>query len=1088
MSSELSRRDFLVRTGSGAVLLGGASSFDLAAAAMRIASLQGPQASLRLRLLRRADMLSLDVRFYNLKVVHGAHGPELRRIVASAPAYLSFGFPPQALGEEAYLDLPTPDPTPVPGTADVFLSGPSRLVFSLPASIHAVPFTSAALLDWSKWLPSLAPSARPTASLHPAIKAPAVTETAIEAPFRVIISPDPAGRWSHSPKPVTHANRTELWRTRLGRRVGSATVEPPAAQPAVRAIWTPGYPTAAPENNPALDRMALDRRTRVDLVANMSDWGLGGDDPTPAVADRLALSALGATMDVRGSWNRACTSLEAWRHKMSLGRETYVRVVRRGFLHPIGVRASLITITERKFDLTPTGGGFEAVLRQRRFIVVRQPVKDFGGENAPGSFQQHGGRKFPWRVIEFRTLTTPDLDGVAPPGAELKDPDPPNAVLGFFPTIAGVKFEFVLAGTDWDGQATTLSMPLAFVEAVSECRPFGARTTLAPLPPPGLAFDPVKMAALNAAYMALPDVDRTVQLAGQKLAMAPAAVAGSTTVQAVSAVLGAHGPLASAAAAALASADQPAFFPTLEQAAIQIPGLDALRGAVPGLGPTDVKLPDTFLEHGFPTPQQILDDLNLGGAAQGLVSQASEMFAEAVGSKLPFSLPGSGSGGVAIPGLDVGGISRRLGPVGDALGGLLQSGGSLPTFDPTQFFNPDAKILGVISLKDILSIVGIDFPGSIGSDVNKMKGEIDKLADSMPKLPVEIIYPGGDKTKLPEAVRTTLHYDTRVKVSEGEFAGFFEPDANSAETHLVLNAVIYTPLKDPAATTYDVLGELNDFKVNLFGSDASLQFFILTFRRIKFTSSTKAKPHLDVQLQSVDFGGALDFVKQLEQFLESTGGGLSIDVTPAGVKASFTLAIPAVSIGVFSLQNMALSFGFNLPFDTGKVRLRATFCTREHPFLLTVYVFGGGGFFGIALGLDGIELIEASLEFGACASLDLGVASGSVSIMAGIYFKLTFDSGKSSNVVELTGYVRANGELKVLGLITISVEFYLGLTYISPPGKAYGKASMTVKVEVLFFSQSVTITVEKQFAGGSDPTFAQMISSGDFDTYCGAFA
>ena len=120
-----------------------------------------------------------------------------------------------------------------------------------------------------------------------------------------------------------------------------------------------------------------------------------------------------------------------------------------------------------------------------------------------------------------------------------------------------------------------------------------------------------------------------------------------------------------------------------------------------------------------------------------------------------------------------------------------------------------------------------------------------------------------------------------------------------------------------------------------------------------------------------------------------------------------------------------------------------------------------------AIGADGIELIEVSLEFGADLSIDLGVASGGVSIMAGIYFSLQTVPNKQ---VQLTGFLRADGNLSVLGIISISMEFYLGLTYLDP-GKAYGTASVSVSVSVLFVSVSVSVTMQKTIGGSGDPEF-----------------
>src|SRR5207244_1073763 len=120
----------------------------------------------------------------------------------------------------------------------------------------------------------------------------------------------------------------------------------------------------------------------------------------------------------------------------------------------------------------------------------------------------------------------------------------------------------------------------------------------------------------------------------------------------------------------------------------------------------------------------------------------------------------------------------------------------------------------------------------------------------------------------------------------------------------------------------------------------------------------------------------------------------------------------------------------------------------------------------------GIKQLEASFEFGATAAIDIGVASGEVHIMAGIYFSMQRRDPGNELAAILTGYLRMGGSLSVLGLIKISVEFNLSFTYDGVKDKAYGRATLTVHVEVLFFSTSVELTVEKAFGGKSgDPTF-----------------
>ena len=93
-------------------------------------------------------------------------------------------------------------------------------------------------------------------------------------------------------------------------------------------------------------------------------------------------------------------------------------------------------------------------------------------------------------------------------------------------------------------------------------------------------------------------------------------------------------------------------------------------------------------------------------------------------------------------------------------------------------------------------------------------------------------------------------------------------------------------------------------------------------------------------------------------------------------------------------------------------------------------IFGGGGFFHIELDTDGMRMLEASFEFGATAALDIGVASGEVHIMAGIYFSLQRKEGSTELAPILTGYLRLGGSLNVLGLIRVSVEFNLSFVLL----------------------------------------------------------
>jgi hypothetical protein len=240
----------------------------------------------------------------------------------------------------------------------------------------------------------------------------------------------------------------------------------------------------------------------------------------------------------------------------------------------------------------------------------------------------------------------------------------------------------------------------------------------------------------------------------------------------------------------------------------------------------------------------------------------------------------------------------------------------------------------------------------------------------------------------------------------------------------------------------------------------------------------------------------LQFVDELRKKIPAGlfGDGPSLDINATRVKAGFSLGLPPVAVGVFALKDVTIAAFIELPFLEGRPLFDFAFSSREHPFNLTVAFLGGGGFFHLQVDTTGVKLLEVALEFGASASVDLGVASGGVHIMAGIYFSLQSHTVQGVEVTgaTLAGYLRMGGELSVLGLISVSLEFYLTFGYESDGVKSYafGRATLTVKVEVLFFSESVDITVEKRFGGsGGDPLFIEAFDSAAiWDEYAGAFA
>lgn len=337
--------------------------------------------------------------------------------------------------------------------------------------------------------------------------------------------------------------------------------------------------------------------------------------------------------------------------------------------------------------------------------------------------------------------------------------------------------------------------------------------------------------------------------------------------------------------------------------------------------------------------------------------------------------------------------------------------------------------------------------------------------------------------QLPDKIEASFDWTTNINKSDP--LGLFVPNAGGA-TVLEMHGVVSSPIAPASGTTFTATASIIHFKVNLFG------FVTVWFDQLRFSSKSGSKPDVAVDLHqgedAIEFGGPLEFVNELRKIIPSNGFSdpPSLSVTPSGISASYSINIPSLAVGIFALEHVSLGAGFVLPFDAKPAEVRFNFAERQRPFSLTVSLLGGGGFFAIGVGTEGVREIEAALEFGAALSINLGVASGSVEIKAGVYFHWMSQS------VELAGYVRLHGELSVLGLISASLTFNLQLAYLKENGHSvvWGEAILEVEIDILFFSFSVSVQCRREFGGSdSDPKFIELIpDQATWSNYCEAFA
>jgi hypothetical protein len=989
----------------------------------------------------------------------------------------------------------------------------------------------------------------------PYIKAPGGLETSIEMPYRLMISPNHAVTWQNARQAKTFAGLTELWHTRLALKDDQGQVtELSRLQPApLRAIWSPDYnpnkfsADDSPKfGDPDPDWGVLtpmtpnDRHQLVILTSAFHGFVKDTDDhtsyaPLPFYAEQLMLSPLGAWLKSRGDWdppvpfkpiwilNQAANvgvskwdsylkdvthlqpllqqqpgrrsrqaagnaaietlvnslpgmaagnasgvlrsgadaaqgpqivqlagsqlnavlwpqllgitgaplNLEEWAHIATMGRDHYVRIVYQGHLYPFGHRASLVKVTERKIRDVPllTGGTTPlAYLVQHMYIVVRQPQRFYDTSEVKG-LMQHGGRELPLASIRLTTLVTPDI--AEPTGGSHL----PNTTYSFWVRLgSGASpnddFKFHAVAQDIAGNDIDMTASLVFVIT-------------------GEGHLDQVISGYNGS-----GEERACLVPAQAVTYAPAVASGANQNTNLT-----TNKLYFDTQPAPVDKEYGGFLPQLYMANVKLPAVEAMIGK-----PAETNI-------AFYAPYLSQDPNNTTGLFAQIVKETASHVQTL--DKLLSEFSADQAGGFATPNLSISGLTSQYGPLAGDLAKAAQD-----VFDPSDFFNDvkdAAKLFGTLSLADLLA------PLTMGAGAPKIQFDHKKLADPPPSLK--------------EQLTVTLDWTPEVKDLNFGIVTF-HADRNGTKAKLEVHGKVQKTLELPPSGTPDpgtaeMNGALTDFRIEL------LHVVEVLFARFAFNSVTGQKLNVTVDLDPdtpVRFIEDLQFVDDLRKAIPPGlfGDGPSLDINATRVKAGFSLGLPPIGVAVFSLKDVTLGAYIELPFLDGKPLFDFSFSSREHPFNLTVMIFGGGGFFHLQIDTLGVKMLEAALEFGASASIDLGVASGGVHIMAGIYFSMqrkTID-GQDVDAATLAGYLRMGGELSVLGLISVSLEFYLIFAYEFAKNAAYGRATLTVKVEVLFFSTSVDITVEKRFGGsGGDPTFLdEFTSSTIWSDYAGAFA
>jgi hypothetical protein len=986
------------------------------------------QPNLVVDLRRREDLFGLRIEGWNLRIATGGgRNRQLRRLNRNRPAFLVVVFPSQALGEAPWPMNQTPAPPPLTG----FPAHESRLAFRFPSGLDAIDFTLKSLLSWSDLEPAVVPVvsgvAEPPTGGDGGIVAPGLPQ--IRRPTKRETAIEIPWGLMLSPNEEggwAHAVNpvTHNGRTELWHTRLGVIRDGQVDE------WNPvGRSIQAIFAPPfhADPPLPLDHSDRNDIVRATSDYTLEGR--APAVVNRMMLTSLGGWLDAHGDWDFDPDQhdVSEWRHQATLGRDHYVRVVREGYLFPFGHRAVQVTINERKFEEGPAGGT-GAFLRQREFLIIQQPLKRYQASGhadaAPG--QPHGGRGWPFRSLRFTTLITPDF-------ITMDGTYPAGAEV---PHLGGEPFQFTVTAEDLEGRAVDFDTPALFVRSIH-------------------AHNAAAMQDLADAYNAASELPlREHDLSGQKVALAQPSEPGDTALDLGRIVLRAVGPGDdSPPEQDLIEADQPPFYPEIAEFGARLSAADQVSGTGTG-NPEAFTFYDRYLDVGFndnDAQNNNGSQINKGGVFAELVRTEDSPGA-------PMQIPADRAGGLVTPSFAITALSRELGPTGgDDLADIAEG-----KFDPAKFFtgvDVPIKLLGGIDLWEIVATVG-DFTSQSGAMEIKT-------------------HPVVDQDGLPVAVRTELTWEPTLTANP-----LFEPIASTMR----IDATFVQNLEG-GEPTYAIEGQLDEFNLHLIGPSPA-RFMTIVFDRLRFTSGSGEKTEISPRIRDVKFAddGPLAFVNRIEEYLSFGGVGPKIGVDADGITAGVSVAIPTIPIGQVIISDISMSGTLMIPWDGSPARIRFCLGEPENKFSVTYTGIGGGGYFCIAFGLDGLESFGCAVELGAYLSVDFKVVSAAVSIAAGIEFEIDIPG----NTVMLTAYIEFSGEVKVLG-IGLSLTLYLGLSFVRAADSSaskpqlHGVAKAQITIKLLVWEPTLEFKV-KRTLGSPHYTFGDLFTQDHWNEYAAAFA
>lgn len=241
--------------------------------------------------------------------------------------------------------------------------------------------------------------------------------------------------------------------------------------------------------------------------------------------------------------------------------------------------------------------------------------------------------------------------------------------------------------------------------------------------------------------------------------------------------------------------------------------------------------------------------------------------------------------------------------------------------------------------------------------------------------------------------------DRSIKGLEKRLEGKFTND-------LVLEARVEVDLRTKTRRA-TAGGRIAPFSIRLMGS--RLDLITIHFCGATFRAGPDGKSSYEVLVREVEIGKQIEFIKALQDYFSPPGSGpyITLQASPPSIEAGYRFSAPLIQMGSLNFENVSISVAMLLPFDQQPAIFKFALASRDNPFLISNFPYGGGGFVSLTANARGIIGFEIQFEFGGYAKVEYGPMKGHGRISAGIYLMTLKSANVNQQVIE--GFVKATG-------------------------------------------------------------------------------